>query len=49
MAIFLPVIEANNAGIAFVVSVLSLIPAMLIFFLGQEYLEKGISYMSMKE
>lgn len=49
MSIFLPVIEANNAGIAFVVSVLSLIPAMLIFFLGQEYLEKGISYMSMKE
>lgn len=49
MSIFLPVIEADNAGIAFVTSVISLIPTMFVFFLGQEYLEKGISYMSMKE
>lgn len=49
MSIFLPAIEPENAGIAFVASVISLIPAMLIFLGGQEYLEKGISYMRMKE
>lgn len=49
MSIFLPEIQADNAGISFVVSVISLFPAMIIFLLGQEYLEKGISYMNMKE
>lgn len=49
MSIFLPAIEADHAGTAFVASVLSLIPAMIILLLGQEYLEKGISYMSRKE
>lgn len=49
MSIFLPLIEPENAGIAFVASVISLIPALLIFLGGQEYLEKGISYMNMKE
>ncbi len=49
MSIFLPSIEPENAGITFVASVISLIPALLVFLSGQEYLEKGISYMGMKE
>lgn len=49
MSIFLPAIEAENAGIAFAASVLSLIPPLLVFGVGQEYLELGVGYMSMKE
>lgn len=49
MSIFLPVMQMDSAGTSFVVSVISLLPAMIIFFLGQEYLEKGISYMNIKE
>lgn len=49
MSVFLPAIEVNHAGTAFAVSVIALIPAMIIFLLGQDYLEKGISYMSRKE
>lgn len=49
MSVFLPAIESENAGIAFGASVLSLIPALLVFGVGQEYLEQGIGYMSGKE
>lgn len=49
MSIFLSEMDAENAGIVFVTSVIALIPAIIVFFLGQEYLEKGISYMKIKE
>ncbi|MDO4345278.1 MAG: carbohydrate ABC transporter permease [Eubacteriales bacterium] len=49
LSLFLPDIGLEKAGIAFVSSVVTLIPAALIFLLGQDYLEQGIAAAAVKE
>ncbi|MCD7744432.1 MAG: carbohydrate ABC transporter permease [Lachnospiraceae bacterium] len=49
LSILLPEIEAGSIGFAFGVSVLTFLPALLIFLNGQEYLEKGISASQVKQ
>lgn len=48
LSIYLPNIGLNMAGIAFTASIITLIPAVLVFLRGQEYLEQGIAASSMK-
>ena len=43
LSLYLPHISMENAGIAFAAAFLSLIPSVLIFRLGQESLEAGIT------
>jgi len=49
LSLFLPAIRGENAGFAFAVSVITLIPAALVFFSGHEYLEQGIASLGVKE
>lgn len=49
LSLFLPTIEPERAGIAFVASIITLIPAMLVFFSCQDYLEQGIASLGIKE
>lgn len=49
LSLFLPDISGENAGFAFAVSVITLIPAILVFFAGHEYLEQGIASLGVKE
>lgn len=49
LSLYLPNIDLNYAGIAFASSVVTLIPAVLVFFCGQEYLEQGIVASAVKE
>ena len=49
LSLFLPAIRGENAGFAFAVSVITLIPAALVFFAGHEYLEQGIASLGIKE
>ena len=49
LSLFLPNINMENAGIAFAASVITLIPAVLIFISGQDYLEQGIMATAVKE
>lgn len=49
LSLFLPTIKWENAGMAFVASVITLIPAILVFFMGQDYLEQGIASIGLKE
>lgn len=42
LSLYLPAIGLDSAGIALAASVIMLIPAMLVFIMGQDYLEKGI-------
>lgn len=49
LSLFLPGISPANAGAAFVASVITLIPAILVFFAGHDYLEQGIATMGIKE
>ena len=49
LSLYLPAIGVDNAGFAFAVSVITLIPAALVFFAGHEYLEQGISSLGNKE
>ena len=49
LSLYLPNIDLNDAGIAFTSSVVTLIPAVLVFFCGQEYLEQGIVASAVKE
>ena len=49
LSLFLPQIGAENVGMAFAASVLTLIPSMIVFFAGAEYLESGISSLGLKE
>ncbi|WP_434311114.1 carbohydrate ABC transporter permease [Hominifimenecus sp. rT4P-3] len=49
LSLYLPNIDLDYAGIAFTSSVVTLIPAVLVFFCGQEYLEQGIVASAVKE
>lgn len=48
LSLYLPNISMENAGIAFAAAFLSLIPSVLIFRLGQESLEAGITATTIK-
>lgn len=49
LSLYLPQIGLSDAGFAFAASVMGLIPAVFVFLLGQDYLEKGIIATGMKE
>lgn len=49
LSLYLPNIAGNTAGAAFAASVIGLIPAVLVFLIGQDYLEKGIMASAVKE
>lgn len=49
LSLFLPGIGLEKAGLAFVSSVVTLIPAVFVFLLGQDYLEQGIAAAAVKE
>ena len=49
LSLFLPGIGLQKAGIAFVSSVITLIPAVFVFLLGKDYLEQGIAAAAVKE
>lgn len=44
-----PEIDLSRAGMALAASVITLIPAVFVFFMGQDYLESGIAASGMKE
>lgn len=48
LSLYLPEITWNQAGEAFVASVITLIPAVFVFLIGQDYLEQGILYAGLK-
>lgn len=49
LSLYLPNISMENAGLAFVASVITLIPSLLVFLAGQNYLEQGIAASAVKE
>lgn len=49
LSLYLPNIDMKEAGYAFAASVLILIPSLLVFALGQDFLEAGIVASAMKE
>ncbi|MBP3460602.1 MAG: carbohydrate ABC transporter permease [Lachnospiraceae bacterium] len=49
LSLYLPQIGLSDAGYAFAASAAALIPAVFVFLLGQDYLEKGIIATGMKE
>lgn len=49
LSLYLPAIEPEKAGAALAASVIALIPAMLVFFGGHDYLEQGIASIGIKE
>lgn len=49
LSLYLPEITLGQAGYAFCVSVIMLIPAVFVFVMGQDYLEQGIIYSGLKE
>ena len=49
LSLYLPNISTEQAGTAFAASVLVLIPAVLVFLAGQDYLEQGIVSTAVKE
>ncbi len=49
LSLYLPQIEMGRVGEAFVVSLITLIPAVFVFLLGKEYLEQGIVASALKE
>lgn len=49
LSLFLPEIQAGNAGVSLCASLIALLPAVLIFLSGQDYLEQGIAASAMKE
>lgn len=49
LSLYLPEITWAQAGNAFCASVITLIPAVFVFLLGQDYLEQGIIYSGLKE
>ena len=48
LSLYLPEITWGQAGFAFCASVITLIPAVFVFLLGQDYLEQGIIYSGLK-
>ena len=49
LSLYLPEKNWRKAGFAFCASVITLIPAVFVFVLGQDYLEQGIIYSGLKE
>jgi multiple sugar transport system permease protein len=49
LSLFLPKIVTENAGMAFAASVITLVPPMLVYFMGKKYLEQAISSLSIKD
>lgn len=49
LSLYLPEIGIEQAGIAFAASVITLIPAIFVFIIGQDYLEQGIMSSAVKE
>jgi multiple sugar transport system permease protein len=49
LSMYLPIITPNTAGAVFAASVIGMIPAVLVFLAGQDYLEKGIMAVAIKE
>lgn len=49
LSLYLPEITWGQAGFAFCASVVTLVPAVFVFVLGQDYLEQGIIYAGLKE
>jgi len=49
LSMYLPNITIDTAGVVFAASVIGMIPAVLVFLAGQEYLEKGIMAVAIKE
>ncbi|MEG1389793.1 MAG: carbohydrate ABC transporter permease [Angelakisella sp.] len=49
LSLYLPNISLSQAGIAFAASVVTLLPAILVFIYGQSYLEQGIIASGIKE
>lgn len=49
ISLFLPNIDLDKVGMAFAVSVITLIPAVIVFFAGHDYLEQGIASIGIKE
>lgn len=49
LSLYLPQIQFEQAGYAFVISIITLIPAIFVFILGQDYLEQGIVASGLKE
>lgn len=48
LSLYLPEITWGQSGYAFCASVITLIPAVFVFVLGQDYLEQGIIYSGLK-
>lgn len=49
IALFLPEIGLEEAGMGFTAAIMMLIPALLLFLSGQEYLEQGVAAAALKE
>ncbi len=49
LSLYLPEINLKRAGMALAASVITLLPAVFVFFMGQDYLEQGIAASGMKE
>ena len=49
LSLYLPEISLDQAGYVFVASVITLIPALFVFLLGRDYLERGIAASALKE
>ncbi|MCI8597411.1 MAG: carbohydrate ABC transporter permease [Lachnospiraceae bacterium] len=49
LSLYLPEIHLDQAGYSFVASVITLIPPVFVFLIGQEYLERGIAASALKE
>lgn len=49
LSLYLPNIDMERAGMAFAASMLTLIPAVLVFLAGQDHLEQGILSAAVKE
>lgn len=48
LSLFLPQIGLEQAGMVLAASVITLIPALFVFYIGQEYLEQGIAASGLK-
>jgi multiple sugar transport system permease protein len=49
LTLYLPDITGSKVGVAFAASVIIMIPALLLFLYGQQYLEQGIAASGLKE
>ena len=49
LSLFLPEIGLEESGMGFAAAIMMLVPALLLFLSGQEYLEQGIAAAALKE